>query len=86
MRAMARPVAITLCVVLALVVAPAAAADVQDEQALAERHAPIVRLVEQADDDVCGYGEPFVPTDIDLLLEEPTVAWRSGGRGTAPIS
>jgi hypothetical protein len=77
MRAMARPLAITVCALLALVVAPAAAADLQDEQALAERHAPVVRLVQQQDvDDVCSYGEPFVPTDIDLLLEEPTVALR----------
>ncbi len=46
----------------------------RDEQALAERFAPIVRLVEQ--EDVCGYGEPFMPTDMDLLLDEETVALR----------
>ena len=58
----------------ALVAAPSAAADLADEQALAERYAPIVRLVEQQD--VCSYGEPFIPTDIDLLLDEETVALR----------
>jgi hypothetical protein len=73
----ARLLAITLCAVLALVVAPAAAADLQDEQALAEKYAPVVRLVQQQDpEDVCSYGEPFIPTDIDLLLDEPTVALR----------
>ena len=51
-----------------------AAADLADERALAEKYAPIVRIVEQLD--VCGYGEPFIPTDIDLLLDEQTVALR----------
>ena len=59
---------------LALVVAPTAGADLADEQALAEKYAPVVRVVEQQD--VCSYGEPFVPTDIDLLLGEETVALR----------
>ena len=54
--------------------APAAGADLADERALAEKYAPIVRIVEQQD--VCGYGEPFIPTDIDLLLGEQTVALR----------
>jgi hypothetical protein len=58
----------------ALVAAPAAIADLADERALAEKYAPIVRIVEQ--DDVCGYGEPFIPTGIDLLLGEETVALR----------
>ena len=59
---------------LALVAAPRPAADLADEQALAEKYAPIVRIVEQQD--VCSYGEPFIPTDIDLLLDEETVALR----------
>ena len=58
----------------ALILAPAAAADLADERALAEKYAPIVRVVEQLD--VCGYGEPFIPTNIDLLLDEQTVALR----------
>ncbi len=58
----------------ALILAPAAAADLADERALAEKYAPVVRIVEQ--EDVCGYGEPFIPTDIDLLLDEQTVALR----------
>ncbi len=50
---------------------PASAAD---ERALAERYAPVVRLVTQAED--CGPGEPFVPTDVDSLLGNDTVALR----------
>jgi hypothetical protein len=60
---------------LALVLAPAASADLADEQALAERFAPVVRLVEQEAE--CGPGEPYDPLDVELLLEdEPTVALR----------
>ena len=33
-----------------------------------------MRLVEQAED--CGPGEPFVPTDVDTLLGNDTVALR----------
>jgi hypothetical protein len=70
----ARPTLLCLLIVAALVAAPSAAADLADEQALAEKYAPIVRLVEQQD--VCGYGEPFIPTDIDRILDEDTVALR----------
>ena len=45
-----------------------------DEQTLAERYAPVVRLVRQAES--CGPGEPFVPTDVDTLLGNDTVALR----------
>jgi hypothetical protein len=51
-----------------------AGADLADEQALAERFAPVVRLVEQPEE--CGPGEPYEPTDVDLLFGEPTVALR----------
>jgi hypothetical protein len=63
-----------LVVLAALVVVPTAAADYEDEQALAERFAPIVRVVEQSEE--CGHGEPFVPTDIDRILGQDTVALR----------
>ena len=72
--AVMRLCATVVAVLAALVAVPAAAASYADEQALAERFAPIVRLVEQQD--VCSYGEPFIPTDIDLLLGEETVALR----------
>ena len=65
---------IVLALGLATIAAPTAAADYADENALAERHAPIVRIVEQTEE--CGHGEPFVPTDVDLLFDEPTVALR----------
>ena len=58
----------------ALVGAPPAAADLQDEIALAERYAPVVRLVEQLEE--CGPGEPYEPLNVDLLFDEPTVALR----------
>jgi hypothetical protein len=51
-----------------------AVADFEDETALAERFAPVVRLVEQSEE--CGPGEPFMPTDIDDLLGADTVALR----------
>jgi hypothetical protein len=70
----ARPGLLAAALVAALVAAPVASADLPDERALAAKYAPIVRLVEQQD--VCGYGEPFIPTNIDLLLDEPTVALR----------
>jgi hypothetical protein len=63
-----------LVALLALAVAPPATADLADEIALAERHAPVVRLVEQPEE--CGPGEPYEPIDVDLLFEEPTVALR----------
>jgi hypothetical protein len=53
---------------------PVAAADLTDETELAEKHAPVVRLVEQLEE--CGPGEPYPPVDVDLVLEEPTVALR----------
>ena len=69
-----RPVLCALVAVLSLVAAPCAAADLADETALAERYAPEVRLVAQAQD--CGYGESYEPIDVDLLFGEQTVALR----------
>ena len=69
-----------LIAVFALVATPPASADLADETALAERYAPVVRLVAQAQD--CGYGESYAPLDVDVLFDEPTVAlrgpWGSG--------
>ncbi len=58
----------------ALLLAPTASADLADETALAERYAPVVRLVAQAQE--CGYGEAYEPIDLDVLFDEPTVALR----------
>jgi hypothetical protein len=63
-----------LVAVLSLVAVPRAAADLADETALAERYAPVVRLVAQAQD--CGYGESYEPINVDLLFGEQTVALR----------
>ncbi|MDQ3894732.1 MAG: hypothetical protein M3292_08735 [Actinomycetota bacterium] len=63
-----------LSLLLALGAAPAASADPADEAALAKRYAPVVRLVEQAEE--CGYGEPYAPIDVERVLGEPTVALR----------
>ena len=57
-----------------LILAPAAGADLGDETALAQKHAPIVRTVAQLEE--CGHGEPFEPIDVDLLFGEETVALR----------
>ena len=65
----------------ALVAVPTAAADLADEEALAERFAPVVRLVEQEAE--CEPGEPYDPLDVDLVLaNEPTVALRGPWNST----
>jgi hypothetical protein len=51
-----------------------ASASVGDEQALAKRYAPVVRLVKQEKE--CGPGEPYEPMDVDALFGQPTVALR----------
>ena len=69
-----RPPILALLSVVALVMTPVAAADLADEVALAKRHSPLVRLVEQPEE--CGPGEPYEPIDVDVLFNEPTVALR----------
>jgi len=65
---------------LALALPAIASADLRDEQALAEKYAPVVQLVEQPEE--CGPGEPYEPTDVDLLFGEPTVALRGPWNAT----
>ena len=67
-------VALVLSAVAALAIPPVADADLADEQALAERFAPVVRLVEQAEE--CGPGEPYRADRRRSLFDEPTVALR----------
>jgi hypothetical protein len=66
----------------ALAVLPPASAhaDTADERALADRFAPVVRLVEHQEE--CGSGEPYRPLDVDRLFDEPTVALRGPWRPT----
>jgi hypothetical protein len=71
---MTRPAPLLLLAAAALGWCPSASADLADETALAERYAPVVRLVEQAEE--CGPGEPYEPIDVDLLFDEPTVSLR----------
>jgi hypothetical protein len=66
--------------VLALAVVPVAGADLADEQALAKKYAPVVRLVEQPEP--CGSGEPYEPIDVDTLFDEPSVALRGPWNST----
>jgi hypothetical protein len=75
-----RLLVLVLAAALGLAVVPAAAADLADETALAETFAPVVRLVEQEVE--CGPGEPYIPTDVDVLFEEPTVSLRGPWNAT----
>src|SRR5262245_49734807 len=59
-------------VLLALVTAPAPAWAADAATELAQRYAPVVRLVAQ--DEPCGHGEPYQPTDVDVVLGNPDVA------------
>src|SRR5215470_2853753 len=65
---------------IALATPGGARADLADQQALAERYAPVVRLVEQPQE--CGPGEPYEPTNVDLLFDNPTVALRGPWNAT----
>ncbi len=57
-----------------LACAGTARADLGQERALAARYAPVVRLV--AGGEGCGPDARYVPIDVDLLFDEPTVALR----------
>ncbi len=59
---------------LALVFAAPATGALADEQALAARYAPVVRLVKQTEE--CGHGEPYDPMDVNALFGQDTVALR----------
>ena len=61
-----------VCLAGALALAGAALAGPEED--LAARYAPVVRLVDQPEE--CGPGEPYIPTDVDVLFDEPTVALR----------
>jgi hypothetical protein len=63
-----------------LLSAAGASATTGDEAALAAKFAPVIRLVNHPE--VCGPGDPYVPTDVQLLFDNPTVAlrgpWKAG--------
>ena len=66
-------VALTLGFLPVVVAMPVAAAQ-DPENELAQRYAPAVRLVEQ--EEPCGHGEPFIPSDVDAFMDQRTVALR----------
>ena len=76
----ARPIIVTLTAPLfGALGAPAAySLDEPDpgsaEQQLAERYAPVLRLVQQ--DEPCGDGEAYQPSAVDPLLDNPEIALR----------
>ncbi|MGZ4440982.1 MAG: hypothetical protein ACXVZN_11540 [Gaiellaceae bacterium] len=74
-----RRLAVALAAAAALVVPQLASASTADEQALAKRFAPVVRLVAQAQE--CGGGESYVPIDVNALFGQPTVALRGPWTG-----
>src|SRR5262249_6843373 len=69
-----------LVLLVALAVVPAAAANLADEQALAQKYAPVVRIVEQTEE--CGHGEPYEPMDVTALFGEPSVSLRGPWNAT----
>ena len=71
---MRRGLPVLFLVAVTCALAAPATASVEDEQALAGKFSPVVRLVEQVEE--CGPGEPWEPTDVDVLFDEPTVALR----------
>ncbi|HKA27552.1 MAG TPA: hypothetical protein VKD88_09265 [Gaiellaceae bacterium] len=71
---MRRPAVLVAAAIAILAASGLARADVSQEQALAERYAPVVRLVEHSGS--CGEGLPYVPINVDVLFGEPTVALR----------
>jgi hypothetical protein len=68
------PILVVVAAALALAFAADARASLADEQALAARYAPVVRLVEQTHE--CGPGEPYEPMDVNALFGQQTVALR----------
>ena len=77
---MSSRVAALAVVALAAAAVPAVARAGDPQADLAERYAPVVRLVAQAGP--CAHGEPFEPTDVRLVLGNPDVALRGPWGGT----
>jgi hypothetical protein len=65
-------IAALLAAVVALAGARPAAAAQDPAKALALRYSPVVRLVAQSEP--CAHGEPYEPTNVNLVLRNPGVA------------
>lgn len=79
MRSGALVLAVVLAVVLGTPVAasagtPGAAGTDAAEAELAERYAPLMVLVEQPE--ACGPGEPYLPSDVEPMMDESSIALR----------
>ena len=66
--------ALILAAAVALLLPSLAGASLKDEQALAQRYAPEVKLVAQSQE--CGKGESYRPIDVNALFGQQTVALR----------
>jgi hypothetical protein len=75
---------VVLLAVAALCWCRPGSAGLADQRALAERYAPVVRLVSQAED--CGPGEPYLPIDVNVLFAADTVSLRGPWNRTDLIS
>jgi hypothetical protein len=76
---LSRTVLLSLVAVAALGACASARGSTGEEQTLAQRYAPVVRLVEQKEE--CGPGEPYRPLDVNALFGQPTVALRGPWNG-----
>ena len=78
--------AATVAVVL-MTLAPAMADDATEEEsaeaALAAKFAPVLMLVKQ--NAKCGPGEPFTPSDVDVMFDNPTIAMRGPWKPTKDL-
>jgi hypothetical protein len=66
--------ALVVVVATAALVISGAARAADASLALAKRYAPVVRIVAQKEP--CGHGEAYVPTNVNLVLGNPDVAFR----------
>ena len=65
---------LALIALVALAVPANAWGSFAQERELAERYAPVVRVVSLRGD--CAPGDPYLPIDVGVLFGEPTVALR----------
>jgi hypothetical protein len=69
-----KPFVLLLSATVTLALASGVHAAIGDETELAQKYSPVVRLVQQPVE--CGPGERYIPLEVDLLFDEPTVALR----------
>ena len=62
-----KPFVLLLSATVTLALASGVRAAIGDETALAQKYSPVVQLVQQPVE--CGPGEPYIPLDVDLLID-----------------